>query len=190
MKPPSPEGEGVGGGKCLRTAPCDSPLSQPSPPRGRGPFSSSRTTLHETRDTRAAGACARGARRAQGLARDHHRPRRRGAHRPAARRARIVRGVHRADEAWIVAAGATGEWAAQDGKLAARQSGNWLFAAPSNGMRLFDRSSGQILLYQDGWQRPTAPTVPSTGSVVDSEARAALADLLAALAQAGIFPGD
>ncbi len=93
-------------------------------------------------------------------------------------------------EAWIVAAGATGEWAAQDGKLAARQSGNWLFAAPSNGMRVFDRSSGQMLLYRDGWQRPTAPAAPSTGSVVDSEARAALADLLAALAQAGIFAGD
>lgn len=93
-------------------------------------------------------------------------------------------------ESWIVAAGATGEWAAQDGKLAARQSGNWLFAVPSNGMRVFDRSSGQMLLYRDGWQRPTAPTVPSTGSVVDSEVRAVLADLLAALAQAGVFAGD
>jgi hypothetical protein len=47
-----------------------------------------------------------------------------------------------------------------------------------------------MLLYRDGWQRPTAPAAPSTGSVVDSEARAALADLLAALAQAGIFAGD
>jgi hypothetical protein len=89
-------------------------------------------------------------------------------------------------EAWIVASGATGEWAGEDGKLAARQSGNWLFATPSDGMRVFDRSTGQMLLYRDGWRRPTAPTVPSTGSVIDSEARAAIADLIAALTDAGI----
>jgi hypothetical protein len=90
-------------------------------------------------------------------------------------------------EAWIVADGATGEWAGEDGKLAARQSGNWLFATPSDGMRVFDRSTGQMLLYRDGWRRPAAPTVPSTGSVIDSEARAAIADLVAALTDAGIF---
>jgi hypothetical protein len=90
-------------------------------------------------------------------------------------------------EAWIVASGATGEWAGEDGKLAARQSGNWLFATPSDGMRVFDRSTGQMLLYRDGWRRPASPIVPSTGSVIDSEVRTALADLVAALTEAGIF---
>ena len=91
-------------------------------------------------------------------------------------------------EAWLVAPGATGDWAGQDGKLAARQAGNWLFAAPTEGMRLFDRSTGQVLLYRGGWQRPAAPSAPSGGAVVDVEARAAIAGLLSALAEAGVFP--
>jgi uncharacterized protein DUF2793 len=93
-------------------------------------------------------------------------------------------------ESWLVAVGASGDWAGEDGHLAMRQSGNWLFATPVNGMRLFDRSTGQLLLYRGGWQRPAAPAVPSTGTVVDAEARAALADLVAALADAGIFPSS
>ncbi|WP_254514885.1 DUF2793 domain-containing protein [Novosphingobium sp. G106] len=46
-------------------------------------------------------------------------------------------------ESWLVASAATGDWAGQDGKLACRQSGNWLFVAPRDGMRLLDRSMGQ-----------------------------------------------
>lgn len=93
-------------------------------------------------------------------------------------------------EAWLVGNGATGEWAGEDGKLAARQSGNWLFAAPLDGMRLFDRSTGQMLLYNGGWQRPAAPVEPSGGAVIDSEARSAIAGLIAALVDAGIFPAS
>ena len=62
---------------------------------------------------------------------------------------------------WLVATGATGEWSGQDGKLASRQAGNWLFAAPVDGMQLFDCSTGQMLLYHGGWQRPAAPSAPS-----------------------------
>jgi hypothetical protein len=91
-------------------------------------------------------------------------------------------------EAWLVASGATGEWAGQDGKLASRQMGNWLFAAPCEGMRLFDRANGQALLYRGGWQRPAAPPLPSGGGVIDAEARTAIAGLVTALVDAGILP--
>jgi hypothetical protein len=91
-------------------------------------------------------------------------------------------------ESWLVAASATGEWSGEEGKLAAFQSGTWLFAAPAEGMRLFDRESGQILLYRGGWERPAAPAEPSGGSTVDAEARTAIAGLIAALVEAGIFP--
>jgi hypothetical protein len=91
-------------------------------------------------------------------------------------------------ETWLVASGATGDWTGEDGKLASRQAGNWLFAAPNDGMRLFDRSTGQILLYRGGWQRPPAPSAPTGGTIIDTEARAAIADLVAALVDAGIFP--
>ena len=93
-------------------------------------------------------------------------------------------------EAWLVGNGATGEWTGEDGKLASRQSGNWLFTTPSEGMQLFDRSTGQMILYRSGWQRPAAPILPSGGTVVDAEARTAIADLITALVDAGIFPSS
>jgi len=89
-------------------------------------------------------------------------------------------------DAWLVGTGATGAWAGADGKMASYQAGNWLFAAPNDGMRLFDRSTGQMLLYHAGWQRPAAPAAPSGGTTVDAEARAAIGDLVSALIQAGI----
>jgi hypothetical protein len=89
-----------------------------------------------------------------------------------------------------VASGAAGDWAGEDGKLAARQAGNWLIVAPHDGMRVFDRSTGQILLYRGGWQRPAAPLAPSGGTIIDAEARAAIADLVTALTEAGILPSS
>ena len=93
-------------------------------------------------------------------------------------------------KAWLVGNGATGEWTGEDGKLASRQSGNWLFTTPSEGMQLFDRSTGQMILYRSGWQRPAAPILPSGGTVVDADARTAIADLITALVDAGIFPSS
>ena len=93
-------------------------------------------------------------------------------------------------EMWIVAAGADGAWSGQDGLLAARQAGSWLFVTPREGMRLFDRAMGQVLLYRDGWKRPARPASPAGGGTIDSEARAALAGLVAALVEAGIFAQD
>jgi hypothetical protein len=57
-------------------------------------------------------------------------------------------------------------------------------------MRLFDRSTAQMIIYRGGWQRPAAPMLPSGGSVVDAEARATIADLITALINAGILPSS
>jgi len=57
-------------------------------------------------------------------------------------------------------------------------------------MRLFDRSTGQLLLFHGGWRRPAAPSAASGGAVVDAEARTAIADLMAALVDAGILPAS
>lgn len=89
--------------------------------------------------------------------------------------------------AWLVGASPTGDWAGQAGKLACRQAGNWLFVAPRDGMRVLDRSNGQERRYFGGWQAPTAPAAPSGGTTVDSEARIAIAELMAALVSAGVF---
>lgn len=90
-------------------------------------------------------------------------------------------------ECWLVAAGASGDWAGEDGKLACREAGNWLFAAPRDGMRVLDRSSGQEIRYLEGWQRAEPPVEPTGGTIADAEARAAISELIEALRVAGVF---
>ncbi|GGC38158.1 hypothetical protein GCM10011371_26960 [Novosphingobium marinum] len=91
---------------------------------------------------------------------------------------------------WIVGAGATGEWSGRDGTIACQQSGQWLYVSPRDGMRLLDRSTGQQVHYLNGWQRVESPAEPSGGSNVDTEARQAIVELMAALKGAGIFAQD
>jgi hypothetical protein len=92
-------------------------------------------------------------------------------------------------ECWLVDAGATGDWTAHDGEMACFEAGNWIFVVPRDGMRLLDRSTGQLMLYRSAWTMAAAPTAPAGGATVDAEARAAIAELIAALADAGILPG-
>ncbi|MBW8752952.1 MAG: DUF2793 domain-containing protein [Sphingomonadales bacterium] len=91
-------------------------------------------------------------------------------------------------EAWLVGASAMGDWAGEDGKIACRQAGNWLFVAPRDGMRLLDRSTGQERRFYGIWRIAEEPLEPSGGSVVDAEARAVILQLIAALKVAGIYP--
>jgi hypothetical protein len=90
-------------------------------------------------------------------------------------------------ECWLVAAAPVGEFAGRENQIACRVAGVWLFAAPLDGMRVFDRASGQHILFAGGWQRASAPNPVAGGTTVDSEVRGALAELVDALRQAGIF---
>lgn len=92
-------------------------------------------------------------------------------------------------ECWLVSDAATGAWAGSDGMLACRQSGNWLFVAPRDGMRVLDRSTGQERRFFGGWLVASMPLEPVGGSIVDAEARDAILELVAALRVAGVFPG-
>ena len=89
---------------------------------------------------------------------------------------------------WLVAAGASGAWLGQSGKLAARQAGNWLFVAPRDGIKLLNRASGQEIRYSGTWKSAGRPSLPSGGTLIDAEARIALAAIVAALTTAGIVP--
>lgn len=93
-------------------------------------------------------------------------------------------------QAWLVASGATGDWTGQTGKIAARQAGNWLYAAPRDGMKLLNRATEQEIRFSGGWKVAMRPSVPSTGAVVDSEARSAISAILTALTTAGIVPAS
>ena len=89
---------------------------------------------------------------------------------------------------WLVAASPTGPWAGQAGKIACRQAGNWLFVAPRDGIVLLNRANGQQRRYFASGLAPTVPAAPSGGATIDAEARTAIADLVAALRTAGVFP--
>ncbi|AKH43475.1 hypothetical protein FHS61_000821 [Altererythrobacter atlanticus] len=93
-----------------------------------------------------------------------------------------------AGECWLVGASPTGDWAGQAGMLACFQADGWIFTAPRDGMRLFDRSAGRDLRYLDGWHQADPPAQPAGGSVIDEEARIAINGLINALVSAGILP--
>lgn len=88
---------------------------------------------------------------------------------------------------WLVGEAASGAWAGQEGRIACRQAGNWLFVTPRDGMRVLDRTTGQERRFSGIWRAPTSPVEPSGGSTVDAEARGAILELIAALREAGIF---
>ena len=90
--------------------------------------------------------------------------------------------------AWLIGDSATGAWSGQSGRLALRQSGQWLFIVPSDGMRLLNKATGQDWRrVGSAWSAPALPAAPSGGTTVDAEARSALAALMTALRQAGVF---
>jgi hypothetical protein len=91
-------------------------------------------------------------------------------------------------ECWLVGSSPSGDWSGQAGAIAGRQSGNWLFVTPRNGMAVLDQSAGQVIRYVDGWMAADPVAEPSGGAVVDDEARAAISGLVSALVAGGILP--
>lgn len=91
-------------------------------------------------------------------------------------------------QAWIVGAGASGAWVGRTGQLACRQAGTWLYADPAKGMHVFDRSADRMAIFSDAWRHAAPVAAASGGTVVDSEARTAIAGLIAALRTAGYLP--
>lgn len=90
-------------------------------------------------------------------------------------------------QCWLVADEAQGEWAGNGGAIAGRQASRWVFVQPRDGMQIFDKQTGQKVLFLGGWQRVSAPELPTSGTVIDTEVRAALGNLIETLRNAGIF---
>jgi hypothetical protein len=91
-------------------------------------------------------------------------------------------------ETWLVAATATDNWVGHEDKLASFQSGNWVIVEPRDGFFVYDRSAGQWILYNSGWQKCVSIAPPAAGSNIDIEARQVINELIQALNTAGILP--
>lgn len=86
-----------------------------------------------------------------------------------------------------VTASASGAWSGHADCLAVMVAGDWRFIAPAEGMVIFDRAGDHLLVFRAAWTQASAPALPSTGSVVDVEARSALQALVGALQGIGIL---
>jgi hypothetical protein len=110
-------------------------------------------------------------------------------------------------QCWIVAPAATGEWSGRDLMLALWSEGGWRFVEPSPGTSAWNKSAGVPLQFDgESWsdgswacaglevggvqvvgaRQPAVPS-PSGGTIIDSEARAAIAAITAALMSHGLI---
>lgn len=86
-----------------------------------------------------------------------------------------------------VIAPASQAWVGCEDHISIRIGGAWHIVPPRDGMRLFDRAADRDLFFQSTWQSISAPAAPAGGAVIDTEARAALVNLIQALGQMGIL---
>jgi len=112
-----------------------------------------------------------------------------------------------AGQAWIVGAAPTGRWTARARAIAAWTEGGWRFYPARDGLHLFVRDTAMWAHFSAGaWHsgvldaqvlridgtpvigaRQGAIPAPSGGTVVDGEARAAIAAILAAIRTHGLI---
>ena len=92
-----------------------------------------------------------------------------------------------AGECWIVEAQAVDAWAGQDNALAGWDGAQWTFASPAEGLGVHDLSTGAKRHFSGSWTNAPVVESPTGGSVIDSEARAAVDSLLAAVRRAGLI---
>lgn len=110
---------------------------------------------------------------------------------------RVVRGSVAAPPATVeegdcyrVTAPASGAWSGKEDCIAVLVGGEWHFVTPREGMQIYDQGNNRQLVFHTQWVQPSAPANPVGGTVVDSEARAAIVALIDALATAGVIgPG-
>ncbi|MET0180032.1 MAG: DUF2793 domain-containing protein [Novosphingobium sp.] len=91
-----------------------------------------------------------------------------------------------AGQAWLVGGNPSGAFAGQAGAIAGWTNDGWRFVPPRDGLRVFDRSEDCFRLYSGGWRLPASPAPATGGTVIDTEARAAIAAIVAKLAEAGL----
>lgn len=91
-----------------------------------------------------------------------------------------------AGESWLVGAAAGGAWAGQAHAIAGWTASGWRFVPARRGMTVWDGAMQHRRRFDGtGWAAPTAIAAPAGGTMVDVQARAAIAAILAELRAAG-----
>jgi hypothetical protein len=110
-------------------------------------------------------------------------------------------------QSWLVGAGATGAWTGREGQLANWTEAGWQFVVPREGMTIWQKAAGHWLVWTaGGWSggeiratglviggaqvvggRGPAIATPSGGTIIDEEARAGVAAIIAALMSHGLI---
>lgn len=110
-------------------------------------------------------------------------------------------------QSWLVGAPAQGTWAGKDRHLATWSVGGWRFAAPLEGMQIWDKGASlRRTWFGSAWsdgdvqcsrlvigglqvvgERQSAVPSPSGGTIIDAEARGAVAGLIVALRSHGLI---
>ena len=108
---------------------------------------------------------------------------------------------------FLIGTGATGDWAGHDDEIACFTEGGWHYVTPVDSMQLVNKSSGETMSYIGSiWQsgivraqevqvngqrvlgeRQPATADPIGGTAMDTECRAAVSDILAALRAHGLI---
>ena len=86
-----------------------------------------------------------------------------------------------------IKAPATGEWAGREDRVAVLIAGEWHFIEPLHGMALYDQTADNILVLRSGRKLAQTPAPPAGGTVVDSEARAAIGAVIQSLKALGVL---
>jgi hypothetical protein len=89
-------------------------------------------------------------------------------------------------QCWALGVSPTGVWLGKGGQLAVYTDGGWRFCDVADGFAVRVGSIGaRWQRAGTGWTAPPVQAVPTGGSVIDSEARAAIAALRTALIASG-----
>lgn len=91
-------------------------------------------------------------------------------------------------QGWLVGSTPSGAFGGHAGSIAVWTAGGWRFVAPFEGMTVWRRDAEIVLRYDSGgWVGGAAVSVPSGGAVIDAEARAAIAKIVARIRGAGLI---
>lgn len=88
-------------------------------------------------------------------------------------------------QCWALGASPTGAWVGKGGQLAIWTEGGWRFCDVGDNFVVRVAGGGCWRRAGAGWLAPGAVAAPTGGTIIDSEARAAIGQLRAALIAAG-----